>query len=117
MPQTGRRALVRRLLELDQQLLDPAQDHLGPVGDVRGLGVVAQDPAGEVGLGDRDARRPEVRDEDLAGVGAEREVARRPAPGARADVALDDQPPVQQLLHAAGDDRAAEAGPGDQVRA
>ena len=60
---------------------------------------------------DVDARRAEVGDEDVAGVGPERQLARRPAAGARPDVALDDEPALDQLADALGDD-----GPPQPVR-
>ena len=68
-----------------EQLLDPAEARPpGPASIVGRLVVVAEDPAGEVGQRDVDARRAEVGDEDVAGVGPERELARRPAARARA---------------------------------
>ena len=101
-----------------EQLLDPAEARPpGPLSIVGRLGVVAEDPAGEVGQGDADARRAEVGDEDVAGVGPERELARRPAARARADVALGDQSAIDQLADAPRDDGPAEARPRDELRA
>ena len=47
----------------------------------------------------------------------ERELARRPAAGAGPGVALDDEPAIDQLADALGDDRPAEPGPRDELRA
>ena len=79
--------------------------------------MVAEDPAVEGRQRDVDARRAEVGDEDVAGVGAERQLARRPAAGARAGVALDDEAALDQLADALGDDRPAQARPLDQLGA
>ena len=78
---------------------------------------MAEDPAVEGRDRDVDARRAEVGDQDVTGVGAERQLARRPAAGARPDVAFADQPAIDQLADPLGDDRAAEAGPVDQLGA
>ena len=79
--------------------------------------MVAEDPAVERRHGDVDRGRAEVGDQDVAGVGAERQLAGRPAAGARARVALDDEPAIQELRDALGDDAAAEAGARDEVAA
>ena len=89
----------------------------GPASISGGLVVVAEDPPVEGRHRDVDARRAEVGDEDVAGVGPERQLARRPAAGARPDVALDDEPALDELADALGDDRPAEAGPRDELRA
>ena len=83
----------------------------------RRLVVMAEDPAVEGGHRDVDARRAEVGDQDVTGVGPERQLARRTAAGARPDVALDDEPALDQLADPLGDDRPAEPGPVDQLRA
>ena len=69
--------------------------------------------------GDRDidAGRAQVGDEDVAGVGAEGQLARRPAARARPDVALRDEAALEQLADPLGDDRAPQAGPRDELRA
>ena len=79
--------------------------------------MVAEDPAVERGHRDVDARRAEVGDEDVAGLGAERQLAWRPAAGARPDLALDDQAAVDELADPLGDDRPTEPGPRDQLGA
>ncbi len=111
------REVLRGVLELGEQLLDAAEHDLGSIGDVRGLRVMAEDAPVEIGDRDVDARRPEVSDQDLAGIRLERELAGRTATRAGTDVALGDEPAVQQLLHPAGDDRPPEAGPRHELRA
>ena len=108
---------ARRREQLAEQLLDPIERDVRSVRDAGRLVVVAEDPAVERGDGDVDRGRAEVGDQHVAGVGAERELARRPAAGARARVALDDEPAIQQLRDALGDDAAAEAGARDEVAA
>ena len=49
--------------------------------------------------------------------GPEGELARRAAPGARPDLALDDQPALEQLADALGHDPATQTGARDQLRA
>ena len=88
---------------------------LGSGLDLGGLVVVAQDPAVEARDGDVDARGAEVRDEDVARLGAERQLARRPTARARPDLALRHQAAVDQLADALGDDGPTEAGPGDEL--
>ena len=51
---------------------------------------------------------PEVGDEHVARVRAERHLPRRAASGARADLIVDDEPEIDQLGHALGDDAAAQ---------
>ena len=70
-----------------------------------GLVVVTEDPAVEGRDRHVDARRAEVGDEDVAAVGPERQLARRAPAGARSDVALGDQPALDELADALGDDR------------
>ncbi len=107
---------VVRSSELEQ-LIDPVEAGLRAGLDPGGLVVVAEDPPVEVRERDVDARGAEVGDEDVAGVGAERELARWPAAGARPDLAFDDQAALEQLADALGDDRPAETGPRDQLGA
>ena len=73
-------------------------------------------PSSEV-IGDVDAGRAEVGDQHVPGVGAERELARRPPAGARPGVALDDQAAVEQLGDPLRDDAARQAGVRDEVAA
>ena len=101
---------ARRREQLAEQLLDPVERHVRSVRDAGRLVVVAEDPAVERRHRDVDRGRAEVGDQHVAGVGAERQLARRPAAGARARVALDDEPAIQELRDALGDDAAAEAG-------
>ena len=100
-----------------EQRVDPVQAALRAGLDPGRLVVVAEDPAVERRDRDVDARRPEVGDEDVPAVGAERQLARRPAAGARPDVALGDEPALDQLADPLGDDRPPEPGPGDQLGA
>ena len=60
---------------------------------------------------------PEVRDQDVAGVGAERQAARRAAAGARPDIALGDEPAVHELADPLRDDGPSQPGPRDQLGA
>jgi hypothetical protein len=107
---------ARGPLELPEQLLDPPEDPLRAVADARRLGVAAQDPAGQVRDGDADARRAEVRHEHVPRVRSEPELARWSAARARTHVAFDHEPPVDQLLDPAGDDRAPEPRPRPELR-
>ena len=79
--------------------------------DVRRLVEVAEDPPVERRDRDVDGRRAEVRHEHMPGVAAERQLARRPAAGRRAGLALHDEPAVEQLGEPRGDDRPREARP------
>ena len=98
-----------------EQRVDPVEAGLRAGLDRRRLVVMAEDPPVERGDRHVDARRPEVRDEDVAGVGAERQLARRPAAGARSDVALGDEPAVHELPDPLRDDRPPQPGPRDQL--
>ena len=53
----------------------------------------------------------------MTGVGPEGQLARRPTAGARPDLTLGDETAIEQVLHASGDDRPAEAGPRDELGA
>ncbi len=85
--------------------------------DPGGLVVMPEDPAVEGRDRHVDARRPEVGDQDVTTFGVECQLARRPAAGARPDIAFADQPAFDQLTDPLGDGGAAEAGPGDQLGA
>ena len=102
MPQMPPGQAARRRQQLAEQLLDPIERHVRPVRDAGRLVVVAEDPAVERGHGDVDRGRAEVGDQHVAGVRAERQLAGRPAAGARARVALDDEPAIEQLARRAG---------------
>ena len=69
MPMPHRRPgiLGRRAQHRVEQDVDPVEARLGAVLDPRGLVVVAEDPAVEVGEGDVDARGAEVGDQDVPG--------------------------------------------------
>ncbi len=97
------------VVQLGEQLVDALEACLRAGGDVGRLVTMAEDAAVEVGDGDVDARRAEVGDEHVAGVRAERHLARRAAAGARANVIVDDEPELDQLGHALGDDAATQA--------
>ena len=74
----------------------------GPASISRRLVVMAEDPAVEGRDRDVDARRAEVRDEDVPGLGPERQLARRPAAGRRPDVALDRRARARSARRPAG---------------
>ena len=95
----GRRLPREALLE---ERLDAASTDVGPGGDVGRLCPVREDLAGEVGDRDVDARRAEVGDEQVAGVGAEAERRGRAAAGRGADAVLCDQAVVERARRAAG---------------
>ena len=76
---------------------------------------MAEDPAVERRQRDVDARRAEIGDEQVPGVGPERQLARRPAAGRRPGIALDDEPALDQLADPLGDDRPAQPGPLDEL--
>ncbi len=65
---------------------------------------------GEIGERDVCARRAEVGHEQIAGVGAEPEQARRPATRRDADAVLREQPVVEQRVDPLRQHRAAEPG-------
>ena len=88
----------------------------GPGLDPGRLVVMAEDPAVECRDRDVDAGGAEVGDEDVPGIGAEGQLARRPAAGAGPDIALGDEATLEQLADALGDDRPAQPGPGDELR-
>ena len=114
-PQPARDACVVCEQLIEQRRRRGRDSASGPA-SIRGrLVVVAEDPAVEGRQRDVDARRAEVGDEDVAGIRPERELARRPAAGARPDVALDDESAVDQLADPLGDDRPAETGPLDEL--
>ena len=111
----GRSGVVRS--ERVEQRVDAVEAVLRAGLDPGRLVVMSEDPAVEGRDRDVDARRPEVGDQDVAAVGVEGQLARRPPAGARPDVALADQPAFDQLADPLGDDRPAEPGPGDQLGA
>ena len=84
------------------------RQRLRAVGDVGRLVTVGEDPAIEVGDRDIDARRAKVGDEDVPGVRAKRQLARRAAARARPDPVVDDQAELDQLADALGDDASAQ---------
>ena len=106
---------LRRPDERVEQHVDPGEADLRTGLDVGGLVVMTEDPAVERRHRDVDARRAEVGDEDVAAVGAEGELAWRPAAGARPDVALGHEPALDELADPLGHDRPAETGPRDQL--
>ena len=78
----------RRPDERIEQRVDAVEATLGAGLDPGRLVVVAEDPAVEGRHRDIDAGRAEVGDQDVAAVGPEGQLARRPAAGARPDIAL-----------------------------
>ena len=70
-----------------------------------------------VGHRDVDAGRAQVGDQQVAGVAAKGQLARRPAAGAVAEPGVAHQAEVDQLAHALRDDRAAEARSRDELGA
>ena len=111
------RDVLRRAQQRPEQGVDPLEAALRAVLDARRLVVVAQDPAIEARDGHVDAGRAEIGHEDVPGLGAEGELPRRASAGTRSDVALGDEPAIDELLDAARHDRPAEARPGHQLRA
>ena len=100
-----------------EQGVDPVEAVLRAGLDPGRLVVMTEDPAVERRDRHVDAGRAEVGDEDVAAVGVEGQLARRAAAGARPDIALADEPALDQLADPLGHDRAAETGPGDQLGA
>ena len=94
-----------------EQGVDAVEAHVRAGLDASRLVVMTEDPAVEGGDRDVDAGRAEVGDEDVPGVGPEGELARRAAAGARAQVALVDEPAVDQLADPSRDDGATETRP------
>ena len=100
MPNSSPGGVARSTHSVEERL-DASEHGVGPGGDVRRLGRVREDPAREVGDGDVDARRAEIRHEQVPRVGAEAHGARRAAAGRRADAALGDEPVVGERGRAA----------------
>ena len=100
---------------LVEERLDAPEHDVGAGRDVRRLGGVREDLPGKVGDGDVDARRAEVGDEQMPGVGAEADGPRRAAPGRRADAALGDEPVVGERGQPLADQRPAEPGRLDEL--
>ena len=105
-PQVPRQA-VRGPQQPLEQRLHPVEAGLRAGLDPGRLGVVAEDPAVEGGHGDVDAGRAEIGDEDVPGVGAKRQLARRSTAGARPDVTLGDEAALDQLADPLRDDAPA----------
>ena len=103
--------------QLVEQLVDPLEAGLRAGGDVGRLVVMAQDPPVKARDGHVDACRAEVGDEDVTGVRGEGQLAGRPAARARPGLALGDQPAIDQLADALGDDRPRQAGTDDELGA
>jgi hypothetical protein len=89
---------------------------LRPGFDPSGLIVVSEDPAIEGGDRDVDAGRPEIGDEDVPGIGAEGQLARRAPAGARPDITFADEPAIDELTDALRHDRTAQARSGNEFR-
>ena len=115
-PQAARQGTGGRP-QLIEQLVDALKAGIGAGRDLSGLVVMAKDPAVEARDGDVDARRAEVGDQHVAGVRGEGQLAGRPAARARPGVALGDEPAVDQLADALGDDRPRQAGADDELGA
>ena len=78
--------------------------------------MVAQDPSVQCRHRDIDAGRSEVGDEDMPGVGAEGQLARRTPARARSGVALAHEPTLDQLTDPLCHDRSTETRPRDELR-
>src|SRR5215208_3600472 len=102
--------------EAGEQLVHAPERLRRARGDVGRLGAVGEDRPREVGDADVDARRAEIGDEEVPGVGPELDGARRPASRRRAESALNDEAVVDELRDALSDHRAAEAGRCDELR-
>ena len=104
-----------RLQERPDERVHAVQAALGSGLDPGRLVVVTQDPAVEGRDRDIDAGGAEVGDQDVAAVGVEGQLARRPAARAGPDVALGDEAALDQLADPLRDDRPAQAGPLDEL--
>ena len=100
---------------LVEERLDPLEHGVRPGGDVGVLLPVHDDLARQVGERHVGARRAEVGDEEIAGVGAETEQPRCAAAGRDADAVLREQAALEQRRDALDQDRAAEAGRGAEL--
>ncbi len=100
-----------------KQRVDAIEAALGPRLDLGRLAVMTEDPSVQAGQRDVDARRPEVGNEDVTGVGAKPQLPRGPAARARPDVTLRDEAAIEKLANSPDHDGTAEPGPGDQLRA
>ena len=74
-----------------------------------------EQPSGEVGHPDSEARRAQLGDEHAAGVRPEAQLTRCATARRRAEVAVFHQAAVDQLGEPLGDHRAAEPGPAAQL--
>ena len=115
-PQSPRQPL-RRPDERIEQRIDAREADVRTGLDQGRLVVMAEDPAIEGRDRDVDAGGAQVRDQQVAVVGPEGQLAWRPPAGARSDVALADEAALDQLADPLGDDRPAEPCPGHQFGA
>ena len=105
--------LPRKVVGLGQALLEElvhvVEHEVGAGGDVVRLLDVHDDLAGEVGDGDVDARGAQVGDEQMAGVRPEAEEPGRPPAGRRPELALGEEPVLDELGDSLGHDCASQA--------
>ena len=104
------RHLAGRRDQSREQALDPAEDGFGSGGNIRRLGEVAECLPAEVRDRDVDARRTEIRDEQVTGRCLEGQLPGRPAAGARTDVTFRHEASIDELPHPLRNDRATQAG-------
>ena len=103
--------------QLREQLVDAGEAAFRPGRNVGRLVAVAEDPAVEVRDGHVDAGRPEIGDQQMAGIGAKAHPPRRAAARARAGLGLDDEAELHQLVDALGDDAPRQARTCDELGA
>src|SRR5204862_5265209 len=96
---------------------DPSEADFRARLDLGRLIMMAEDPAVEGRQGDIHAGRPQIRDEQMAGIRSECELTGWTTTGRRAWVALEHQGPLDELAHSLRDDRPPEPGPLDELRA
>ena len=102
--------------QLVEQLLDPPEPDLRPGLDLGGLVAMAEDPPVERIIATSMLVAPRSATRTWPGPGLERQLARRPAAGSTARVALDDEAAFDELADPLGDDRPPEARSLDELR-
>ena len=116
-PPEASRQGPRLRLALVEELLDACEHRVRAGRDVGALCSVDEDLAREIGERDVHARRAEVGDEQIPGVGAEAEQPGRPASRRRAEPVLGQEAVVEERVDALRDDRPAETRRLDEASA
>jgi hypothetical protein len=114
-PQVAGDALCRGQQRFEQDV-HPVQAAVRSSLDPGRLVVMTKDPAVQGGHRDIDAGGAQVRHEEMASIGPERQLAGRPPTRRWTDFAFSDQPALHELADALRDDRSAQARVLDDLR-